>query len=90
MVNGMASRYNGRKSPQKTPSSMPNVTPTLEIMENVANAEVHFDFLSVSIISKFIGVAAAEETNEKIAYKTSTLSMVLLNKNKKDVAAMAE
>src|SRR5208337_235350 len=65
-VNGITRRLNGRKSPHATPSSNPPTTPTLDIIDKRAKTNAQRDFGSVSIISMFNGVAAADETSEKI------------------------
>lgn len=63
-------RGSGKKPVHPTLRSSPKVTPTLETMENSANADAQLAFGCVSMISRFSGVAKAENRKEKIEYNT--------------------
>ena len=64
---GITRSLRGRKAVQNKLKTRPTVTPTLEVIESLANDDAHFGFGSLSMIRRLRGVAEAEESREEMA-----------------------
>ena len=77
------SHWNGRKVTQTPLKINPITFPAVEIIENVANAVAQLDFGWVSMMRRLYGVADADESSEKMEYKSPIPAALFVNRSKR-------